>query len=99
MTMLSQLPNDLLMGAYQISNGEAAWPRDDALKVIRWATASRVAVFGAEIWIPTTPGPTIPTPYIYTFEPKQIADEEWTHFVGRANKEVAAYFDCIRHFR
>jgi hypothetical protein len=73
--MSDQIPGSLLAGAYLAQNGEAAWNTADALKVIAWAAKSHVPILGVEVWLPTTPGPTIPTPYIYTFEPKSVLGE------------------------
>lgn len=89
--MPSQVPGHLLACAYFAQNQEAAWARNDTLKVIDWATANRIPVLGVEIWIPTTPGPTIPTPFIYTFEPKQVQGESKVQFIDRSNKESADY--------
>jgi len=89
--MLPKVPDYLLARAYFAQNQETAWARNDALKVIDWATATRIPVLGVEIWIPTNPGPTIPTPFIYTFEPKQVQGDSKALLVGRSNKEAADY--------
>jgi hypothetical protein len=89
------LPQDLLSSAYLSQNGEPAWPLRDALKVIDWATKSNIAVFGVEIWLPTTPGPTIPTPYIYTHETHRRSGENWNRFVERANDAAANYISSF----
>lgn len=93
--MSFQIPQQLRSTAYFSLNEEPAWPRKDALDVIAWATASQVAVFGIEIWLPTNPGPTVPTPFIYTFETEQLDGEMWVQFVRRANHSAADY---IRDF-
>lgn len=90
-----EIPENLVGCAYSAQNGERAWAKSDALNVIDWASANGLAVFGAEIWIPTNPGPTIPTPYIYGFEPREIDGESWEHFVARANAEAREF---IRSF-
>ena len=89
--MRTRIPDDLLAGAYFAQNGEPAWARNDALNVIAWATTSCIPVLGVEIWIPTTPGPTIPTPFIYTFEPTQVQGESKSQLGDRANGEAAEY--------
>lgn len=98
-TMTIQIPEHLCSSAYYSLNKEPAWSRKDALEVIAWASASQLAIFGIEIWLPTTPGPTIPTPYIYTFETEQLGGENWEQFVQRANSSAADYvssfdWDC-----
>jgi hypothetical protein len=89
--MSARIPERLLIGAYFARNGEAAWPREAALKVIAWATEAQIPLLGVEVWIPSTPGPTIPTPYVYTFEPQSILDETPIKRIARANKEAAEY--------
>ncbi len=89
--MPAQIPGSLLARAFLSQNGEAAWGKDDALQVLAWAAASQIPILGVEVWIPTTPGPTIPTPFIYTFEPKYAAGEPHSEFIARANREAAEY--------
>jgi hypothetical protein len=88
---MCQVPVELLSSAFFSLSREAAWPASDALRVIDWATTSQVAVFGVEVWRPTTPGPTIPTPFIYTFETRRRDVEDWECFVDRANSAAAKY--------
>ena len=88
--MVPDIPHTLGSAAY-FSGDEAAWPRDEAFAVIDWATRSRLAILGGEIWLPTTPGPTIPEPYIYTFESVRRSDENWDEFVLRANAAASQY--------
>ncbi len=85
-----QIPPALLDTAY-IYHDEPAWQRTDAIKVIEWATRLRIGVFGGEIWLATTPGPTIPTPYIYAFDTPPSQGEHWDHYVERANSVAASY--------
>jgi hypothetical protein len=89
--MLDDLPSSLLGGAYLSQTGEPAWPRVEALQVISWATKSEIPILGVEIWIPTTPGPTIPMPYFYAFEPESNPGESETDFIVRANDATADY--------
>jgi len=93
--MAPAIPRDLLASAYLSLSGEPAWSKEDAVKVINWATASRLPVSGVEVWLPTTPGPTIPTPYIYTFETEKYVDENRDRFVERAN---SAAMDYVKSF-
>jgi hypothetical protein len=93
--MAFKIPRDLLSTAFLSASGEPAWSKDDVLQVISWATNSQIAVFGVEVWLPTTPGPTIPSPYIYTFEPTQHEGANWNEFVKRANGDS---IDYVRNF-
>jgi len=86
-----QFPNQFLNSAYLSQNGEPAWPMDNAIKVIDWATKSDIAVFSVEIWLPTDPGPTIPAPIIYAFDLEQEPNEMWQPFVRRANTAAREY--------
>jgi hypothetical protein len=85
------IPQDLMASAYLSQDGEAAWCKEDVLQVIRWATASKLAVFGVEVWLPTKPGPTIPMPFFYSFDCKPSKGETWLEFVNRANKGAIDY--------
>lgn len=89
--MSSLVPDDLRASAYLAQNGEAAWAKDDALRVIRWAAEVQLPIVGVEVWLPTNPGPTIPTPFIYAFEPRPIEGESKAQFDNRANREAAHY--------
>jgi hypothetical protein len=87
---MCKVPDELCRFAY-FSDPEFAWRDAEALKVVDWAASSGIAILGGEIWLPTTPGPTIPSPYIYTFETVRLAGENWGDFVIRANRNAAAY--------
>jgi hypothetical protein len=89
------IPRDLVASAYFSKGGEPAWPMSDALKIVEWAMKSGIAVFGVEIWLPSTPGPTIPTPYIYTHETRRFDDEDWSGFVERSNAAAANYISSF----
>jgi hypothetical protein len=65
--------------------------KQHALEVIQWATTSGMAVFGIEVWLPTTPGPTIPMPFFYSFDSEPKENEEWSEFVKRANADASQY--------
>jgi hypothetical protein len=94
--MVISLPEQLLATAYRARNGELAWDRGNALRALRWAQACGGCVLGVEIWIPTTPGPTIPAPFVYAFEPRRISGESNVEFIDRANNETAEY---VREFK
>ncbi len=89
--MRIEIPDEFLAIAYVAQNGEGAWARDDAIRVMRWAAEVHLPVLGVEVWIPTTPGPTIPTPLIYTYEPKPIQGEPKAQLNIRANREATEY--------
>jgi hypothetical protein len=83
-----KIPDVLLSSAYFDQGGEPAWLRQDALKVIDWATDSKIAILGGEIWLPTSPGPTIAG---YYFDVQRREGENWQEFVKRANRYCADY--------
>lgn len=85
------VPDHLMRSAYLSQNGEAAWSRDEAIAVIDWATTASIGVFGVEVWLPTTPGPTIPTPIFYAHDTEENLHEDWQHFVERANSAARNY--------
>ena len=86
-----KLPDRLRSVAY-CSGEEAAWPNEQTLMVIDCLTELDVAVCGIEVWLPTEPGPTIPTPYIYTWTAEERrSGEVWSEFVRRANTNAKDY--------
>jgi hypothetical protein len=94
-TYIDLLSDDVKGRAYY-AEGEAAWPRQEALFVIDCLTSSCYAVLGGEIWLATSPGPTIPSPYIYTWEVSPWShSENWIDFVNRANAESERF---VREF-
>jgi hypothetical protein len=58
------IPSDLRAAAYE-SNSECAWNRSDALRIIDILSENGYVVLSVDIWLPTDPGPTIPTPFVY----------------------------------
>ena len=66
------LPHDLVQSAYGSDGDEMAWPKVQALKVVSFLEANGYVVTGVDIWIPTNPGPTIPTPFVYDWKLKGI---------------------------
>ena len=95
LTDLDQLPKSLQTRAYHAA-GEIAWPRPEALQVIDYLTAQGTAVLGVEIWLPTSPGPTIPTPIIYNWEAEARQESEaWTQFAERVNQLAKEYVDSF----
>jgi hypothetical protein len=86
------LPQDLRGRAYQAMNLELAWGKDDALEVIEILSAHQIAILGGEVWIPTTPGPTLPPPNLYAWDTQpKTGNECWTEYAGRT-KECAKEF-------
>ncbi len=89
---IEHLPDDIKAKAHYSSGGEAAWPREEALAVITFLCGFDYAVLGGEVWLPTSPGPTIPSPYIYSWEVNpQQSSESWRAFVDRAASESKKY--------
>jgi len=89
--VLSDLPSAIADAAY-VAGEEAAWDRSHALLVVDYCADRDLAVSGIEIWLATSPGPTIPTPYIYGWEAsRRVPGETWATFVARSNLEA-------RHF-
>jgi hypothetical protein len=66
MDWLAHIPPGFWERAYRVGN-EFAWSREDAIQVAEALNEKRFVVLGAEIWLPTNPGPTIPTPFTYTW--------------------------------
>lgn len=96
MSWILKLPESLRVVGYYAGE-EAAWPAEEALSVLECLTEFGCAACSLEVWLATTPGPTIPAPYIYTWEVEGCgAREAWMDFVRRANSAAADY---IRAFR
>lgn len=90
-TVLQRLPAELRRAAY-LAVCEPAWPRAEALRVVEWCAGAGIAVLGGEVWLPTVPGPTIPTPFIYAWDVgAKAAGEPWQEFVARANAAASEY--------
>ena len=90
------LPLRLRDSAYRDEASEPAWSREDAIEVIQWARAQEMAILGGEIWLPTTPGPTIPSPHIYQWTVESSDMEPWEDFVRRSADESQAYVEGFR---
>lgn len=86
-----QIPAELRQRAYSADNQEFAWSSEDAQAVIDLASRSGTGILGAEVWLPTVPGPTIPTPYIYTLTIEPVAGEPRPCFVGRSTQAAREY--------
>lgn len=52
------LPKELLGRAYQSTN-ELAWNRADAVDAIDYLEKAGFTLLGVEVWLPTSPGPTM----------------------------------------
>lgn len=59
------LPEALRATAYESKGGEYAWNSEDALRVCDILLRNGYTILGIDIWLPTDPGPTIPTPFVY----------------------------------
>ena len=85
------LSDELRAAAYE-ANGEFAWSAERACEVIAALRIHGVAVLGVEVWLPTHPGPTIPTPRIYQWDAgARRTGETWLEYVRRVNQEATAY--------
>lgn len=90
-----KLPPSLRDAAYYAGQ-EPAWPAEEAIDVVRHATKLDLVVCGIEVWLPTVPGSTIPTPYVYTWQcEEQELGESWRDYVQRINAAAERY---IREF-
>ena len=67
MEWFHRLPVKLQRSAYQ-SGEEHAWNRTEALEVISWLQEHGFMILGVDVWLPTTPGPAIPTPYVHDWD-------------------------------
>lgn len=83
MDWVSQLPARLGATAYRAAN-EHAWNRRDVLDVIDWLSFRGIPVLGVDVWLPTHPGPTIPTPCIYEWSAPSNLLERSDVFVQNA---------------
>jgi hypothetical protein len=91
MSWILKLPESLRIAGYYAGE-EAAWPAEEALSVIECLTELGAAACGVEVWIATAPSPTIPTPYVYTWEAEdKDAREAWEDYVQRVNSAAADY--------
>ena len=52
------LPKELLGRAYRSTN-ELAWNREDAVEAIDRLEKAGFTLLGVEVWLPTSPGPTM----------------------------------------
>jgi len=83
------LPHDLQRAAYR-ADGEMAWSRGDAIRVVEILNANSYVVLGVDIWLATEPGPTIPTPFVY----------DWDLTVDRpSNEQPKTADEFIRSFQ
>jgi hypothetical protein len=65
------LPVALRHAAYRAGT-ECAWSRTEALQVIELLVEKGYSVIGVDIWLPTNPGPTIPTPFVYDWDLESV---------------------------
>jgi hypothetical protein len=64
------LPDYLRQRGYK-SGSELAWAREDALQVAETLSNNGYSILGVDIWLATVPGPTIPTPFVYDWDPSR----------------------------
>jgi hypothetical protein len=79
------LPGELLGRAYRSKN-ELAWNRDDALEAIERLAKAGFVVLGVEVWLPTSPGPTMTGRY-------------WDSKAGPVPGEPQTAKDFVKNFR
>lgn len=92
----SFLPIPLLELAYW-GSGEAAWATSEALAVVEACQSNKVAIIGAEVWLPTQPGPTIPSPSIYSWQcTDRILGEHWISYINRSSLEAREFISDFR---
>lgn len=89
-----KLPEKLRLSSYMAS-GEYAWSKQDAILVIDYLDKLDLSICGIEVWLPTDPGPTIPTPFIYTLDIEPKRNEGWSEFRKRANHETLNYINMF----
>jgi hypothetical protein len=75
--------------AYRARNGEMAWPREHALSVVLVLEQNGYEIIGIDIWLPTVPGPTIPTPFIYDWD----SGCTWPESTAKSPATFVATFD------
>jgi hypothetical protein len=95
---VERLPPDLLASAYRAEQtAEAAWPRPQALLVLESLARLRIPVVGVEVWIATTPGPTIPTQPYYgiSIDTTDRLDEEAVNESIRQAAQFVAGFKWL----
>lgn len=96
MEYLELLPESLKQRAY-CAGEEAAWGKQDAKNVIEYFETKGVVVDGIEVWLPTEPGPTIPTPFIYTWTAEEQATHQtWGQYVAECNESAKRYIDTFQ---
>ncbi len=94
---MSTIPPDLEQAAYTDSNGEQAWDRDEALRLIGVLAGQGLAIMSGEVWflaagarqwtalVPQRAG----RPAAYAWATEREAGEEWTAFVSRCRTEAS----------
>ena len=61
------LPEDLKTSVYR-AGLESAWNRTDASRVVEILARNGYTILGVDIWLAATPGPKIPTPFVYDWD-------------------------------
>lgn len=96
LTWVRRLSAELVESAYS-ARGELAWPAHEAVRAIRQLAANECVVCGVEVWIPTTPGPTIPAPFFYGWDAgAPRAGEAYRDFAARANAGADHYISTFQ---
>lgn len=94
--ILNHVPSDLKGLAYYSANHEPAWSAVESLQVIHILSNQEIAIVGVEVWLPTKPGPTIPTPYIYGWEAGLKQDDQtWNQYVEASTAGARSYIESF----
>ncbi len=83
------LPAPLRDSAYR-SESEVAWLKQDALLVVEFLHKQRYGVLGVDIWIPTSPGPTLPNA-VYDLDSSRLPSEAWHEYVERSHGQAVRF--------
>jgi hypothetical protein len=95
---MSVIPADLEQTAYRDPNGELAWARDDALRLIGAVAGQELAISSGEVWfVPEgarqwtalVPQRASARPGAYAWATQREAGEDWAAFVARCRTEAS----------
>ena len=89
MRFYDQLPQRLRELAYHAGR-DYAWNKQCTIEVIEALTQLGAPIYGIEVWLATTPGPTIPGPFIYHWTAPVGADP---HEANKAAREYVRLFE------
>ena len=94
--ILDYIPPELLSQAYQWRQ-EYAWSKEACIQVLQHLQQQCISILGIEVWIPSTSGPVIPSPIMYTWTASsRNKNEDMTAWAART---CASARDYVRHFQ